>query len=130
MYIIEDDRITSKITELQLRQHGAFGQVQKYDNGQPALAALLQAEKRAAALPDLILLDLNMPVMDGWEFLEAFSAHVWHKDVCVCVLTSSIHPDDIKKATTFRAVQGYFSKPIDNCLLDQVVQLHDGARRL
>lgn len=125
VYVIEDDRITSKITELHLRQHGAFGRVQKYENGQSALEALLHAEGCAATLPDLILLDLNMPVMDGWEFLEAFSAHVWHQEVCVCVLTSSIHPDDKEKAAAFRAVQGYFSKPIDNCLLDQVAQLHN-----
>lgn len=123
VYVIEDDRITAKITELHLHQHGAFGRVQKYDSGRPALDALLRAEGHAAALPDLILLDLNMPDMDGWEFLDAFSAHAWHKGVCVCVLTSSIHPGDIEKAKSYPDVKGYFSKPIDTDLLDQVAQL-------
>lgn len=124
VYVIEDDRITAKITELHLHQHGAFGRVLRFDNGQPALDALLRAEGHPGALPDLILLDLNMPVMDGWEFLEAFSAHAWGKGVCVCVLTSSIHPGDIEKAKSYPEVKGYFSKPIDHNLLDQMVHLH------
>ena len=125
VYIIEDDVITSKITELHLHQHGGFGKVKKFVNGQPALDALLHAAAHPARLPDLILLDLNMPVMDGWEFLEAFTAHTWHKPVCVCVLTSSIQPEDIEKARSYKEVRGYFSKPIDADRLDQMVQLLD-----
>jgi CheY-like chemotaxis protein len=127
VYIIEDDRIASKIAELHLNQHHAFGQVERYENGQPALEALLQAGGKPESLPDLILLDLNMPIMDGWEFLEAFSAHVWHKRICVCVLTSSIHPEDRETAQAYEAVLGYFSKPIDNDLLDEVVQVCGSA---
>ena len=123
VYVIEDDVITSKITELRLLQHGGFGKVKKFMNGQPAMDALLHAATQPARLPDLILLDLNMPVMDGWEFLDAFTAHTWHKPVCVCVLTSSIQPEDITKAQSYKDVKGYFSKPIDAGLLDQVVQL-------
>lgn len=123
VYIIEDDLITSKITELHLHQHSGFGRVEKFVNGEPALHALLDAAARPDQLPDLILLDLNMPVMDGWEFLDAFTAHDWHKAVSVCVLTSSIQPEDMAKALTYREVKGYFSKPVDNGLLDRMVQL-------
>jgi CheY-like chemotaxis protein len=123
VYVVEDDAITSKITELHLRQHGAFRQVQRYQNGQPAFAALLQASVHPTQLPDLILLDLNMPVMDGWEFLDALSAQSWQELVSVCVLTSSIHPEDIEKAKTYPEVRGYFTKPVTTNLLNQVVQL-------
>jgi len=125
VYIIEDDIITSKITELHLHQHGGFGKVKKFVNGEPALRALLDAAARPAQLPDLILLDLNMPVMDGWEFLDAFTAHSWNKPVCVCVLTSSIQSEDIEKAKTYKEVKGYFSKPLDTGLLDRMLQLLD-----
>jgi CheY-like chemotaxis protein len=123
VYVVEDDAITSKITELHLRQHGAFGQVQRYQNGQPALDALARALAHHTQVPDLILLDLNMPVMDGWEFLDAISAHSWEELVNVCVLTSSIHPGDIEKAKTYPEVKGYFTKPVTTNLLNQVVQL-------
>lgn len=125
VYVVEDDRITSKITELHLLQHASFGEVQKYLNGQPAFDALVQAAREGTKLPDLILLDLNMPVMDGWEFLDAFSARKWQNPVCVCLLTSSIRPEDIEKAKTYNHVKGYFSKPIDEDVLNQVVGLMD-----
>ena len=123
VYVVEDDAITSKITEMHLRRHGAFGQVQRYKNGQPALDALLQASAHPTRLPDLILLDLNMPVMDGWEFLDALSTQSWQELVSVCVLTSSIHPGDIEKAKSYPEVKGYFTKPVSTSLLNQVVQL-------
>ena len=123
VYIVEDDQITAKITELHLQQHGAFGRVKAFGNGRPALDALLRAAAQPAKLPDLILLDLNMPVMDGWEFLDALAGLHWQKPVCVCVLTSSIHPGDIEKARSYQDVKAYFSKPVGPELLNQVVQL-------
>jgi len=123
VYIIEDDLITSKVTEVRLHQHAAFGQVQCYQNGQPALEALLQASAQQAHLPDLILLDLNMPVMDGWEFLDALARQTWPHYLPVCVLTSSIQPDDLARATTYPEVKGFFSKPVSVSLLNELVQL-------
>lgn len=123
VYVVEDDAITSKITELHLRQHGAFGQVQRYKNGQPALDALLLASGQQAKLPDLILLDLNMPVMDGWEFLDALAMQSWQEAVSVCVLTSSIQPGDMARAKAHPEVKGYFIKPVSISLLNQMVQL-------
>ena len=121
IYVIEDDPITSKITELHLIQHEAFGQVKRFRNGQPAFDALLRATAQQAQLPDLILLDLNMPVMDGWEFLDALKALPWQP--WVCVLTSSIHPGDMEKATSYPVVKGYFTKPVSPELLSRVAEL-------
>jgi CheY-like chemotaxis protein len=123
VYVIEDDLITAKITEVHLRQHAAFGHVQRYQNGQPALQALRQASAQQAPLPDLILLDLNMPVMDGWEFLEALAKQAWSQRLRICVLTSSIQPDDLLKAKAYQEVKGYFSKPVSTTLLNELVQL-------
>jgi CheY-like chemotaxis protein len=123
VYVVEDDLITAKITEVHLQQHAAFGQVLRYQNGQPALEALLRSSAQQAPLPDLILLDLNMPVMDGWEFLDALAKQTWQRHLPVCVLTSSIQPDDLTKAIAYPAVKGYFSKPVNTAVLNDIVQL-------
>lgn len=113
-YVIENDRITSIVTELILRKNLRRGEVQNYGNGQLAFDQLTGALRAGTDVPDLILLDLDMPVMDGWEFLDALGRLPIAKQVCVFVLTSSIHPGDVARAKGYRQVKGFFSKPLGN----------------
>jgi CheY-like chemotaxis protein len=126
-YVVEDDPITSSITKLIVKNQLRFGEVQTYANGQRALDQLSWALQHndAGEVPDLILLDLNMPMMDGWEFLDAFADLPLAKKICVFILTSSIHPDDIDKAKVYKEVQGYFSKPLDHSNLLRMRQLFE-----
>jgi CheY-like chemotaxis protein len=123
VYVVEDDAITAKIMAVHLQQHLAFGEVQCYPNGLPALEALQRAAAQRTHLPDLILLDLTMPVMDGWEFLEALAGQAWQAQLRVCVLTSSIQPDEQEKASAYPEVKAYFSKPVSVSLLNKLVHL-------
>lgn len=126
-YVVEDDPITATLTKLLLEKNLQGSRVQTYANGQQALDQLSWALQRndAGEVPDLILLDLNMPMMDGWEFLDAFADLPLAKKICVFILTSSIHPDDIDKAKVYKEVQGYFSKPLDHSNLLRMRQLFE-----
>jgi CheY-like chemotaxis protein len=73
--------------------------------------------------PQLIFLDLNMPVMGGWEFLDCFSKEDYRtqfKDCKVIVLSSTIDPDDINKAKTYPMVLDFLSKPISKEMLEDL----------
>lgn len=120
VYVLENDRISSVITELIIKKNLSGGEVRCYPNGQLALHDLAAAVQTGVGVPDLILLDLDMPLMDGWEFLEALAGLPAAQAVSVFVLTSSIHPDDLARANSFRAVSGYFTKPLDG---DSIVRM-------
>ncbi len=128
VYVIEDDSTTATITRILLEKNLHSGRVQLYANGQQAFNQLAAAlSKGTDDVPDLILLDLNMPLMDGWEFLDAFSRLPLPHPVCVLVLTSSINPEDRIKAASYQSVAGYFAKPLELSSVMQILRLRRAA---
>ena len=112
VYVVENDRISSVITELIVKKNLLGGEVQCYADGQRAFAELTRANKAGATLPDLIVLDLDMPLMDGWGFLDAVAGLALPHPLRVFVLTSSIYVEDQEKALGYKIVQGFFTKPL------------------
>ena len=80
--------------------------------------ALAQAEQ-----PDVILLDINMPVMDGWDFLEWFKEYKSHfpKPISIFMVSSSIDRRDIEKAKSYAEVKDYISKPLTDRSFFEIV---------
>ena len=74
-------------------------------------------------LPDAILLDLNMPVMDGWQFLDEFISLPITKEIHIFIMTSSIDPADIEMAGKYKVVKEYIMKPITTQKLDVLCKL-------
>ena len=128
IYLVEDDPITALVTEAFIkRSKSCQCKVAHYADGQQAFDQLSRALRDEARIPDLILLDLNMPFMDGWDFLDACAGLSAGPAVPVVILTSSIRPHDIERARRYENVKGYFSKPLDDAKVGQLLELL-GAR--
>jgi len=119
--IIDDDEVTLLLAEILARGHPFFEDATKFLDGTYALAYLKQnySEDHTYA----IILDINMPLMDGWEFLENIEPFVSSKNTFVFILSSSTNQTDIEKSKNNGLVKGYFSKPLKTEHLNEIQQL-------
>ena len=109
--LVDDDAISNKIGEKLIQRLNIAETVNSVANGEEAIAYL----KLSKELPEIIFLDLNMPIMDGYQFLEAFERSSFNKSKTdIVILTSSTASRDLEKIQEY-PVRYYVSKP----LLDQ-----------
>ena len=114
LYIVDDDNVYQFLAKRTIENTGLTGTITPFSNGQEAIHSLKAAIKNNDILPDMILLDLTMPVLDGWGFLEDFSLikEQLKKKIRLFVVSSSINPADIERAKQIEDVTDYVVKPI------------------
>tara|TARA_R110002124_G_scaffold188587_4_gene355842 strand:+ start:717 stop:1118 length:402 start_codon:yes stop_codon:yes gene_type:complete len=122
---IDDDPITLMLCKKVIIKSLFSKEITTAQNGEKALQYfddLLETDLSTIELPQLIFLDLNMPVMGGWEFLEAFKVPKYNKfhNIKVVVLTSTIDPKDLEKSQTYPMVMDFLSKPINKSMLEYI----------
>jgi CheY-like chemotaxis protein len=78
---------------------------------------------KPSSLPDVILLDLNMPILDGWQFLDEFVKLPIKKEIAIFIVTSSIDPSDIEMVKKYDIVKSYIMKPITAQKLEEATLL-------
>ncbi|BAO54099.1 response regulator [Nonlabens marinus] len=118
LIIIDDDPICCFILEKLLSKNGMHT-VACFNNATKALQFLNESN---AKTDYLIFLDLNMPVMDGWEFLKAMEHNDYDFEIDVAIVTSSIDPEDIKRAETYDSVISLITKPVTHEHLNKVLK--------
>ncbi len=108
--LVDDDRVFNNITTMILRKLSPQLAILSYTHAANALETL-----KSSKVPDAVFLDINMPDMNGWEFLSQLETT--GINVPVYMLTSSIDPEDIKRAKAYGHVKGYFTKPLTKSVL-------------
>lgn len=118
---VDDDPITLMLCKMVIKKASFSNEIVTAKNGQEALK-YYDTLKVANSInkPQLIFLDLNMPVMDGWDFLEGFMADEYSDfhDSKVIILSSTIDPEDLEKSRKYPMVIEFLSKPISKEMLE------------
>lgn len=114
--IIDDDKLYVTLIDRIIKKNNLAKELIVFENGQQALAYFQQSlHSNSDLLPEVILLDLNMPVMDGWEFLNAIEPYykdLSSKSVRLNVVSSTINPSEVAKAKSHAIVSDFLTKPI------------------
>lgn len=98
--------------------------VNKIDTAMNGIEALDYLKKENQTPPDLIILDLNMPKMNGWEFLSEYKHlnEIQKAKVLILILSTSANPDDIQRAKEIEEVFGFETKPLSKELLTEILK--------
>ncbi len=126
--LIDDDEPTNFINKFIIEQSGLTNKVHVAQSGKEALHLLLSKHNDNVVFPcpDLIFLDINMPAMDGWEFLEQYRmlSSIQKGKIIIVMLTTSLNPDDELKAKEFTEIAAFRNKPLTQQILESVIEKH------
>lgn len=128
--IIDDDNIYQYTARVLLESTGLAKDIQSFYNGYEAINYLKEQKSTGLdTLPDLIFLDINMPVMNGWEFLEEYRKLYasFSKPIVVYVVSSSVDYSDMQKSRSYETVTDYLVKPVNRSKFQELIQSLDPA---
>ncbi|MDB5123293.1 MAG: response regulator of RpoS [Mucilaginibacter sp.] len=125
--LIDDDEINNFISVKLIKKALLNTEITACLNGKLAIELLADIQKNDPdKLPDYILLDINMPIMNGWEFLDEYKR--LNIDPLgqsrIFIISSSVFSNDINKARSYQLVQNFISKPLN---VDKIIELFKAA---
>ncbi len=123
--LVDDDEVTNYVHESVIEDADAAKDVRVAEDGQQALNLLQELEAKESPCPNLIFLDINMPVMNGFEFLNAYQQMKgqFKQPVIIVMLTSSLNTQDVARARAAGATD-FLDKPLTPEKLNKVLDEH------
>ena len=111
--IIDDDEVCTMVVEMILKSVNEYLEIAGCVDGKEAIDYLLAKKTHVTELPDIILLDINMPIMDGWEFLKSYKKILPNlkKRPIIWMLSSTMLVEELERAKSCSLLSGFISKP-------------------
>ncbi len=124
--LIDDDEATNLLNQIVVEKSGCAEKCIAVQSGIEALEYLTSRKNGGHPQPDLILLDINMPAMNGWEFMDAYKEldSKQKGQIVIVMLTTSLNPDDEEKSRTYDEIQDFKNKPLTVKMLQGIVEKH------
>lgn len=124
IYLVDDDYIFRTVSTVLLERELQAVEISEYENGLEVFNRLIEIQDTPELLPDIMFLDINMPVMNGWELLEELKASLVEiqEKIQIHILTSSIAPEDLNLSRTYDFIDGYITKPLTKEDIDKINQ--------
>lgn len=122
--VIDDDEIYTFLIKRIIKHADVAENTIFFKNGLEALEFFVEKKMQPQELPELILLDINMPILDGWQFLDGYTklAPIIDKDITLYMTSSSEDQDDYDRAMAIGPVKDFIRKPIDIEVLKKLVE--------
>lgn len=118
--LIDDDPVFNFIARKLIESSKVEYTLEEYLDGSEAIEALSKKNSKDQ-FPDHILLDINMPRMNGWQFLEAMRDMQIDKEITITIVTSSIDGEDRRKAHTYPEINEFLIKPISKSDITEIL---------
>ena len=124
IFLVDDDPIYVLLTKKIISNITSSFEISVFGDGQLAMDRLLAMSQENARPPDVIFLDLSMPVMDGWEFLAEYSLlkESLRKEITLYIVSSSISPREVERSKEYREVVDFLIKPLEKETIARIMQ--------
>src|ERR1700761_5241318 len=117
--LVDDDDEDNEYHQIIINRMKAADKIYVAENGEEAIAFL---KKENQELPELIFLDINMPRMNGWEFLAEYKKlSLSKKQIIILMLTTSVNPADMEKAKKIEEISGFRVKPLTASMMKEIL---------